>query len=339
MMLSINQFLKINPVSWSSGFRILNQDEKLQCDCGKFIKYNGCGSHSKICNKNIKNKFELEAKKRRKGNAISYRLSFSKFFKNKKEADIWNKKYWRIRRKIDRRKICPICGKIYFSLLKYSLKTKKTCSKKCAYKLMVSNRDYSVNAMQLKDLHKFRRENNIKSPSAWNKGLTGNEYIKHYVRDGETIYAAKKRFTTGLYYQKTSIEIKIENFLIEKYINYRHSYFLEGRQYDFNILGKYIIIEADGDYWHGRPGTKYHLQERQILKQKDDRIKDEIAKKYNNIILRFWEYDINQNFDWVCNSILKIIKGNKNEVDEKICEIKENYTSGSGPYVRCYNPK
>jgi very-short-patch-repair endonuclease len=100
-----------------------------------------------------------------------------------------------------------------------------------------------------------------------------------------------------------------------------------------------IIIETDGDYWHGRPGTKYEFEERQILKQKDDRIKDIICKKWNNIILRFWENDINNNFDWIEKMIKGIINGSTEEVNKNICEIEKNYTNNSGPNIRCYRAR
>jgi len=75
------------------------------------------------------------------------------------------------------------------------------------------------------------------------------------------------------------------------------------------------------------------------MKQKDDRIKDQIAKKHGNIILRFWEYDIHNNFEWIQKVIITLLKGNKNDIKEKLCEVKESYASGGGQHIRCYSPK
>lgn len=76
---------------------------------------------------------------------------------------------------------------------------------------------------------------------------------------------------------------------------------------DFNC-----IIECDGDYWHANPivyeeiGKK--LSEKQRMKRLDDKIKNKIANDNGYKILRFWEHDINNNFEYVKSEILKIGK-------------------------------
>lgn len=63
-----------------------------------------------------------------------------------------------------------------------------------------------------------------------------------------------------------------------------------------------ILIECDGDFWHANPKfypdeTKwYHTQKRIRAK---DLVKNEIAKQLSMTLLRFWEDDIMNNFEFV----------------------------------------
>ncbi|MCK9544560.1 MAG: endonuclease domain-containing protein [Novosphingobium sp.] len=104
-------------------------------------------------------------------------------------------------------------------------------------------------------------------------------------------------------FKKTNIEIKIENFLLEESIPYIYSFIIDKRQYDFFIPDASLVIEADGDYWHGNPNRYNNLTDRQLFKQKDDKIKDLIAKRNNLNIIRFWETDIIKNFEKVKEKI------------------------------------
>lgn len=67
----------------------------------------------------------------------------------------------------------------------------------------------------------------------------------------------------------------------------------------------------NGDFWHGNPNIFKKLSERQVFKQKDDKIKNRIAKENKYDIIRFWEIDINKNFDFVKNKIMEKINEKK----------------------------
>jgi very-short-patch-repair endonuclease len=141
----------------------------------------------------------------------------------------------------------------------------------------------------------------------WNKDKT-NIYSK------ETIEKIRKSTIKQLKegkFKKTKIEEKIESFLINQEINYTYSFILNQRQYDFYLKDYKILIEADGDYWHGNPNIYNILSERQLLKQADDKIKNRIARENGFELLRFWESDINNNFNLI-----------KNKINEKINEKK-----------------
>lgn len=108
-----------------------------------------------------------------------------------------------------------------------------------------------------------------------------------------------KRRNLILPLKDTKPEIKIQNFLKElniefiphKYINIEHEY-----QCDIFIPNMNLIIECDGDYWHGNIKIKYNkiLSQRQLKQKEKDKIrtKEVIEQGYN--ILRLWQQDINK---------------------------------------------
>ena len=139
---------------------------------------------------------------------------------------------------------------------------------------------------------------------AWNKGKTG-------IYSKETIEKIRQATIKQLNEQrthKTGIEKIIENLLKENNINYKYSFILKNRQFDFCLLDYNIIIECDGDYWHGNPRFYPNPSEHQLMKQKDDLIKTNIAKENNFFIFHFWEYDIMNNLNNIKDQILNKIK-------------------------------
>lgn len=74
-------------------------------------------------------------------------------------------------------------------------------------------------------------------------------------------------------------------------------------QYDFIIHEKRILIEVNGDYWHGNPNSfningsdgKRKLNDIQLKKMEKDKLKLEFATKHNFKIIYIWEEEINNN--------------------------------------------
>lgn len=93
-------------------------------------------------------------------------------------------------------------------------------------------------------------------------------------------------------YKKNKPEIKFEKILQENNIEYVYSPIMGNYQYDFKIKNKRILIEVDGDYWHGNPKKYTILNHIQMNKQKRDKEKTEFAEKHNFKLYRIWESDI-----------------------------------------------
>lgn len=93
----------------------------------------------------------------------------------------------------------------------------------------------------------------------------------------------------------TSAEKKMINVLNELNIVFKTQLRIENSFYDFYLPEYNIIIEVDGDYWHANPELyDYdHLDQRQAKHVIKDHKKEELAKKYNYQLYRFWESDFN----------------------------------------------
>ena len=216
--------------------------------------------------------------------------------------------------KKNEKQICKICKEEFYKINKiYNTCGKDYCINENRKKTgeFISNSHW-CKGEGAKEIEKQRLETRLKNDKlfdrkyiAWNKGKTGI-YSKETI---EKIRNAVIRQMDNGFIKKTGIEIIIEDFLKEENINYKYSFILKKRQYDFLLNDYNIIIEADGDFWHGNQTIdKFKiLSERQILKQKDDRIKDILAKENDYDIIRFWENDIHNNFEDIKNKIRELI--------------------------------
>lgn len=70
-----------------------------------------------------------------------------------------------------------------------------------------------------------------------------------------------------------------------------------GRFFDFYLPDSNLIIEIDGDFWHGNPEKykKEELKGHQIRAQRIDEYKTKWALMHSIPILRIWESDIRKN--------------------------------------------
>lgn len=93
---------------------------------------------------------------------------------------------------------------------------------------------------------------------------------------------------------------KLEEFvsyiLDKNNIKYHFQFFLKNKEgvcksYDFRIKDTYILIEIDGDYWHGGPSLEKHFFKLEEVKQ-NDLFKDQLAKDNGFQLIRIWESDI-----------------------------------------------
>ena len=93
----------------------------------------------------------------------------------------------------------------------------------------------------------------------------------------------------------TDIEQKMASMLDVLNIEYRSQFFIKNNTdifaYDFKLKNCNLLIEVDGDYWHGGPGVDVHVPFLTEVTNKDT-LKTEIANKHGYTVLRFWGSDI-----------------------------------------------
>jgi hypothetical protein len=163
----------------------------------------------------------------------------------------------------------------------------------------------------------------------WNKGMTGETYLNHYIKNGvNTLYLALEK-QKNTWYKKTSIEQKMENLLIELNIKYKYSCFLFHKQFDFQIYlddNKKYFIEVDGDYYHKSSRRCFDENERKITRMQDKTKENILYENFGNencIVVRFWEFNINNHIDIIKNLLIDL--KNKNNKEKTINKIKQFY--------------
>lgn len=318
--------------------------EHYKCGCGEKITSNGATSHSKKCIKTFSHR-DKEIKKYFKKECIlcneqipihrqeniflrdarRYHQNFcsNECFKKAKSELYALKNY---------SKTCPICKVGFVS------SRSKFCSKECASK------NSSINLSDLWIKTKKQRSKNIKdgriklfesgyiSPEVWNKGLSRDEYLNHYIDvDGNnTLLNALKN--NEKWFKKTSIEYKLEYIFKELEINYQYSFFCKNKQFDFilSFANFILILEADGDYWHKSIRKEKDISKRKI-KRLEDKLKENViySSKFKKevFLLRIWEYDINKFGSILFNFFKRLLhEDDLNEIRKNICKAKKRYS-------------
>lgn len=91
------------------------------------------------------------------------------------------------------------------------------------------------------------------------------------------------------------LEQTVYNLLKQNNINFIHQFYTHDKGkckiYDFKISNTNILLEIDGDYYHGHPRLLKHTWNIDEVRE-NDKIKDKLAldKGYN--LIRIWESDI-----------------------------------------------
>lgn len=100
-------------------------------------------------------------------------------------------------------------------------------------------------------------------------------------------------------FKKILKELKIE-FEVQKIVG--------SKIFDFYIPGKNLLIETDGDYWHGNKEKFSSLNGLQEKAIRNDIFKDSLAKGLGFGIERVWESDLKDNCKEVKARFKKILK-------------------------------
>lgn len=315
------------------------------CGCGANIRINGVSSHSKVCSQVLNSRKEFINSIlpencftctgliiREDYNIVAMRQQKYSCFcsescsKKAKIAQVYKERIIK----------CLICSDEFVKTASRG----KLCSRLCAIVHSKENvKEWHKNNRDT-ELYKERNEKIRKNTgfkkitSAWNKGLSGAEYLDHYEKNGEnTLYSALAK--NNGYFRGTSIEGKMKALLEKLNFKFRHGFFYKKHQFDFYIEvddKRRLIIECDGDYWHKSSRRCKNVQDQSQARNRDTKkeeyLKSEFSKENRIIeVVRFWELNINKNMDIIEQFILNL--KNLECYEKGIKEIKEYYLQNS----------
>jgi len=168
-------------------------------------------------------------------------------------------------------------------------------------------------------VHKKETVDKIKKSFVdWKNNLTDDEYIdwtkkmsigqKKLQKNSPELYkkikqkaayeSHKSQFKN---WKLNNIEKVVYNYLkLKSKYTFTPSVILGHKQFDFGCKDARILIEVDGDYWHGNPDFynedgsdgKRKLNKIQLKKQVVDKEKSEWASSHNFKLIRLWESEI-----------------------------------------------
>lgn len=121
------------------------------------------------------------------------------------------------------------------------------------------------------------------------------------------------------YGKETDIEKMFKKILEDLSIQYQYKFRIYNknddsfwyREFDFLIENTHILIEVDGDYWHGNQKFFETLNDYQIETQKKDKIKENFAINNGYRVLRFWGSEIKKSPDKIKIELTKVINQNE----------------------------
>ena len=122
------------------------------------------------------------------------------------------------------------------------------------------------------------------------QGIRNKDYAKKQVFESKQIENHN--------YGTSKLEKEFANDFLDKYgIKYQYQFHAKdiGRYYDFYLTEHNVLLEIDGDYWHGNTEKFKKLNGIQKKAHNVDDIKNKWAHIHGIPIIRIWESDIRGN--------------------------------------------
>jgi very-short-patch-repair endonuclease len=146
----------------------------------------------------------------------------------------------------------------------------------------------------------------------WCIGNDGNEKLREKIREATRVanFRRLKDENLSIICKGTRPEVELEKELLNNKIDFIKQFDgVEGVRhcYDF-LIGDKIIVEVDGDYWHGNK-DKFELSNRQKRQYHIDVRYTVQAQQGGFIILRYWESDILKDVTSIVEDIIGVTIG------------------------------
>lgn len=118
------------------------------------------------------------------------------------------------------------------------------------------------------------------------------------------------------YGKETDIERLFKDILDDLSIKYQYKFRIYNetkepfwyREFDFLIENTKILIEIDGDYWHGNEKLFKPLNEHQKETKIKDKIKEDFAVSNGYEVIRFWGSELKESKNKIKSKLIDIIK-------------------------------
>jgi very-short-patch-repair endonuclease len=148
------------------------------------------------------------------------------------------------------------------------------------------------------------------------KSIASKNMLRYYSQGNEpwtknnihTIETIEKIFAKR---PMNKLEKFVADVLDENNIKYHFQFFLKNKKdicksYDFKIKDTNILIEIDGDYWHGGPSLEKHFCKLEEVKL-NDLFKNQLAIDNGFQLIRIWESDIYKQPNIVIQKLKELI--------------------------------
>lgn len=120
------------------------------------------------------------------------------------------------------------------------------------------------------------------------------------------------QLTNNPIYKNTSIELAVQEGLRNKGLKFRtHKKVINLTVPDI-LIGKNILVYADGCYWHGCLTCNIKNADKNNVNKNHDKFVNKQLEKAGYKVLRFWEHEINSDLQGCISKIEQAVKGLKN---------------------------
>ena len=145
-------------------------------------------------------------------------------------------------------------------------------------------------------MSKTAKENALKL--RYKNGMSGKSHTPESI---QKIFSHRKM---------NKLERFVADILDSNQIQYYFQFFINKngicKSYDFKLKDSNILLEIDGDFWHGNESSKYKFENYKEV-QKNDELKTKIAIEEGYRLIRIWESEIKKDTNVVINSINQIL--------------------------------
>lgn len=145
-----------------------------------------------------------------------------------------------------------------------------------------------------------------------NRGYALREIAEEFGVGHQTVIRAVKRWGLTVpdnRFKESSLERKFKKMLVGHEIAFTQFKQIRNRIYDFYLPSFNLIVECNGDYWHGHPRVYPQPDKEQIKGHKRDIVKNKLAREAGYQIYFIWESEINNAQDLVAALLRKLITG------------------------------